>query len=111
QLAFDLAPLAVIRRAHQPLAECRDREVIDIELLRQQRQEALAPRAVEREIRPSEIGSAGTARDGAAARLQAIAQLGAQPLGVVPRQLWSRRAAEHAARLLGDVAPGGAQRA
>ena len=110
QLALYRAPL-IARGVRQPLDEDGDRRVIDVELLRQQLQEALSPRLIEREICPAELGRAGARRHHAAAHQERVAQLLPQLFYIVARELRPRRAAQHAARLRRNVAPRAAQRA
>src|SRR6185312_481662 len=111
QFALNLAPRALTGGVDQSLAELADSRMVDVELLGEEAQEALAPGGVEGQIRAAEIGGARTTRDGAAACLEAGAQLPAQMLGIVARQLRLGRAAQHAPRRGSDVAPRRAQRA
>ncbi len=73
-----------------------DGSAIDIEALRKEAQETLAPGRVE-----GEIGMAET--------LQTVAHLLAEPFGIVTRQLRPDRRADHIARRLGHIAPRRAQ--
>ncbi len=96
-------------RTDQARAARIDGGAVDVEALREQAQKTLATGRVEGEIGMTEIGGAGARRDLAAAALQTIAHLFAEPFGIVTRQLWSDRRADRVARRLGDIAPRRAQ--
>ena len=97
------------RGVDQRTAAAVDFVVVDIEFAGEQLQKTLAPARIERQIGAAEIGGAGARRDLAAAPVEAAQHLLAQPVGVVGGDLGPRRAGQHAARRLGDLAPRVAQ--
>ena len=102
---FAAQPLVVGLGAAQPLPGGLDRRPVDIELGREHAQEALAPPLVEREIGAPQRRRARPGRDLAAFPVEAVAQLHPQPVGILAGEIGPGRAAQHAARRGGDIAP------
>ena len=93
----------------QCLAAAVDLVVVDIEFAGEQLQKALAPGGVQRQIGAAEIGGASPRGDLAAAPVEAAQHLLTQPARRPRRKVGPRRAGQHAARRLGDLAPRAAQ--
>jgi hypothetical protein len=93
----------------QSLASTPDFIMVDIELAREQLQEPLAARRVERQIGAAEIGGPSARRDAAGAPIQRAHHLLVKPARILAREIGARRPAQNPARRFGDVAPCAAQ--
>src|SRR5665213_2686536 len=93
----------------EPRAAAIHRGMVDVELLGQHMQEALASGSVERQVGAAELRGAGPGADFSAGAVEAALHLLAQALRVVLGQVGPWHAAQDAARRTGDVAPDIAQ--
>ena len=83
--------------------------MVDIELTRQQLQEALAAGRIERQIGAAEIGGASARRDAAGAPIQRAQHLLMKLARILAGEIGAGRPAQNPARGFGDVAPCAAQ--